>query len=61
MTVPKTTSFTEIANCKHLKYEETCYGPIQYCSLQAWGHTPACSYDVKQICENEHFIVMQIL
>lgn len=58
MAVPKKVDFTEIANCKYLKYEETCYGPIQYCNLQAWGNHVACSKDIKQTCENEHYIIM---
>ncbi|HHV18906.1 MAG TPA: hypothetical protein GXZ27_08640 [Thermoanaerobacterales bacterium] len=58
MAIPQKVNFTEIASCKYLKYEETCYGPIQYCSLQAWGKHAACKNDIKQTCENEHYIIM---
>mgnify|MGYP000896137435 FL=1 len=58
MSTPQKVSFTEIAGCKYLKYEETCYGPIQYCDLQAWGNDAPCCDKIKQTCESEHHIIM---
>jgi len=58
MAIPRKINFTEIATCKHLKYEETCYGPIQYCSLHVWGNHVPCSEDIKEICEKDHYIIM---
>ncbi|WP_422444792.1 hypothetical protein [Thermoanaerobacterium sp. DL9XJH110] len=58
MPAPKKVNYTEIAGCEFLKCEDTCYGPICYCDLEAWGNKAPCSDAVKETCEKEHHIIM---
>lgn len=58
MAIPQKVDFTDISSCQFLKCEDTCYGPICYCILEAWGDKTLCPHEVKEVCEKEHYIVM---
>jgi len=58
MAIPQKVDFTDISTCQFLKCEDTCYGPICYCILEAWGDKTLCPREVKEVCEKEHYIVM---
>ncbi|MDN5302585.1 MAG: hypothetical protein PWQ60_2099 [Thermoanaerobacteraceae bacterium] len=58
MATPQKVNYTDISRCQYLKCEDTCYGPICYCTLEAWGEKAVCGQPVKEACEKEHYIVM---
>lgn len=58
MGIPNKIDYTDISRCKHLKCEDTCYGTICFCDLEAWGDKAICGNNVKTACQEEHHIIM---
>jgi hypothetical protein len=55
---PQKVDYTEISRCKYLKCEDTCYGSICFCDLEAWGHKAECGDSIKNTCQENHHIIV---